>query len=82
MSINYSEHFRATWSQQKIMSPDCIFYHLEHHTASVGIEGMAFGKVDSFSIVTGSSAGQVLLFIVQIVADKIRDLLTFYVYYF
>ena len=57
MAIHDPESICAARSQNKIMPANSIFYHSEHHIASVRIKRMAFGKKNGFGVINRTAGG-------------------------
>ena len=57
MTIHDPESICTARSQNKVMPSNGIFYHSEHHIASVRIKRMAFCEINGFCVINGTARG-------------------------
>ena len=76
VTVNNPEGVAAAWREQKVVSSDGVFGHLEYDVAAVGVERVALRKQQGLCVVNRASGRKVFPGVLRVEADKIGHLLT------
>ena len=76
VAVDDTEGVLAAGREKKVMSAHSVFDYPQHHIATVRIQGIAFGEVDTTGVVESASGGNDLVEVMGVEGEQIRDLAT------
>ena len=76
VAVDDTEGVLAAGREKKVMSAHSVLDYPQHHVATVWIQGIAFGEVDTTGVVESASGGNDLVEVMGVEGEQIRDLAT------